>query len=1028
MNLRLAKCVLVTAVLLILLTDDTDAWRRRRRRRCWRACQWGHWSAWGPCSATCGTSGTQTRARGHAVTAQCGGTPCSGPTSQTQACNRKCCPQNCVWYNWGSWSACTATCGSSGIKDRTRGRTSPYCGGLGCTGEAREVLPCNRRCCPRNCQWHSWGSWSSCSPSCGSSRIRTRTRSKTTESCGGTPCSGSSTDRDYCGSRCCPQNCRWGSWGSWGSCSASCERSGTQTRTRREYTEYCGGRPCSGSDTDTRSCMGGCCRRNCRWGDWSSWGTCTAPCGNTGTHTRTRTIAVSASCGGSSCTGDASETNPCNRHCPHGSPNGLLGCNCAGTGYGGTCCDIDIDECSGSHNCHQHANCTNTVGSYRCECNSGYTGNGRTCTALCRGSTTCPHGGICSSPNHCTSCDSGYESPDCGNIDECAMDTDNCHAKASCSDTDGSFTCTCSDGYTGSGLHCERNAPNLVYCPADTRITVNSPSGGILDWTDPEFRFQPSNELANHECSADKGDAAPIGTHSVQCWAEGFADATTCDFDVIIEAPECVIPAPPRNGAVTCGVAEGAQKYCSLSCQNRYDFATEPADTYRCDWYAVWHPAEDLPWPDCSRSYRPGRARQKNELYYHTGSCAFNEEDIKRDLLLLYATLGDCSAGIRCGISDIEVTCGLSSRKRRDAPKDTELREHNDDLVVKRSTLGHTVKIKFVTEAESLAEEPTADDQSEVIGALDDIYFEIRARVAARTFDLDIGGVMCEAVNYVGFLPSFDLQCEDGQIEKVETFGAVCINCPVGTHEQDNTCLPCPPGWYQDEEAQTECKACPSEGSAIEGCDKEPDHCHFSPCQNGGTCHDFVGFYNCTCPDAFTGDDCEEDADECDLGTDTCHDAANCTNAPGSYNCTCNDGYKGDGYNCVDVDECALEADTCDEDATCNNIPGSYTCDCNPGYTGDGITCTDTDECASDPCQNGGTCHDEINGYTCTCAPGYVGDDCETDVDECASVPCENGGTCEDEVNGYTCTCAAGYFGDYCEIGKFAHNSSHTVQ
>jgi hypothetical protein len=41
---------------------------------------------------------------------------------------------------------------------------------------------------------------------------------------------------------------------------------------------------------------------------------------------------------------------------------------------------LDIGECvSGSNNCHDYANCTNTVGSYTCECKEGFTGNGVDC-------------------------------------------------------------------------------------------------------------------------------------------------------------------------------------------------------------------------------------------------------------------------------------------------------------------------------------------------------------------------------------------------------------------------------------------------------------------------------------------------------------------------------------------------------------------------------------------------------------------------------------------------------------------------
>ena len=43
----------------------------------------------------------------------------------------------------------------------------------------------------------------------------------------------------------------------------------------------------------------------------------------------------------------------------------------------------DIDECIESeHNCSTNANCTDTAGSYYCTCDTGYEGNGFTCTSM----------------------------------------------------------------------------------------------------------------------------------------------------------------------------------------------------------------------------------------------------------------------------------------------------------------------------------------------------------------------------------------------------------------------------------------------------------------------------------------------------------------------------------------------------------------------------------------------------------------------------------------------------------------------
>ena len=44
----------------------------------------------------------------------------------------------------------------------------------------------------------------------------------------------------------------------------------------------------------------------------------------------------------------------------------------------------DVNECTrGMDSCHSHATCHNTPGSYTCTCNTGFTGNGISCTGKC---------------------------------------------------------------------------------------------------------------------------------------------------------------------------------------------------------------------------------------------------------------------------------------------------------------------------------------------------------------------------------------------------------------------------------------------------------------------------------------------------------------------------------------------------------------------------------------------------------------------------------------------------------------------
>ena len=44
------------------------------------------------------------------------------------------------------------------------------------------------------------------------------------------------------------------------------------------------------------------------------------------------------------------------------------------------CFSSDINECEGTNDCSANADCSNTVGSYRCDCREGFEGTGKLCS------------------------------------------------------------------------------------------------------------------------------------------------------------------------------------------------------------------------------------------------------------------------------------------------------------------------------------------------------------------------------------------------------------------------------------------------------------------------------------------------------------------------------------------------------------------------------------------------------------------------------------------------------------------------
>lgn len=117
----------------------------------------------------------------------------------------------------------------------------------------------------------------------------------------------------------------------------------------------------------------------------------------------------------------------------------------------------NIDECTaGTSPCDSNAVCEDTQGSYNCACNSGYQGDGKTCTELdeCAVSNPCADFANCTNlPGSfkCTCIDGyvGNGAIKCLDVDECSGDESPCVGEnRMCTNNAGSFTCPCHSGYT----------------------------------------------------------------------------------------------------------------------------------------------------------------------------------------------------------------------------------------------------------------------------------------------------------------------------------------------------------------------------------------------------------------------------------------------------------------------------------------------------------------------------------------------------------------------------------------------------
>uniref|UniRef100_A0A8C9L834 Fibrillin-2 n=1 Tax=Pavo cristatus TaxID=9049 RepID=A0A8C9L834_PAVCR len=155
------------------------------------------------------------------------------------------------------------------------------------------------------------------------------------------------------------------------------------------------------------------------------------------------------------------------------------------------------------------------------------------------------------------------------------------------------------------------------------------------------------------------------------------------------------------------------------------------------------------------------------------------------------------------------------------------------------------------------------------------------------------------------------------------------------------------------------------------------------------------------------------DIDECKVMPNLCRHGQ-CINTVGSFRCFCKVGYTTDisSTSCVDLDECSQSPKPCN--FICKNSEGSYQCSCPRGYIlqEDGKTCKDLDECQTKQHNCQFLCVNTLGGFTCKCPPGFTQHHTACiDNNECGSQPslCGSKGICQNTPGSFTCECQRGF-------------------
>ncbi|XP_068719980.1 uncharacterized protein [Montipora capricornis] len=638
-------------------------------------------------------------------------------------------------------------------------------------------------------------------------------------------------------------------------------------------------------------------------------------------------------------------------------------CNCK-EGFTGDHCEIDIDDCL-SNACANGGSCVDGVNNYSCICPVGYTGD------LCETdidecstkSPSCDVNAVCTNTKGsfmCT-CVRGFsgDGKTCSDIDECSTNPYSCDVNAVCTNTKGSYRCSCKSGYSGDGKTCS----DIIDCVIDACVNGGSCVDGVNSYTcNCKDGFTGDRcELDIDDCllnACSNGGSCVDGVNDYSCFCPVGYSGDFCETDI----DECSTNSHSCDVNAVCTDTKG-----SYICTCISGFSGDGKTCLDID--------ECLPNP-CSNGGSCVDGVNNYSCICRVGYTGYLcETDIDECSINSHS----CDVNAVCTNTKGSYKCTCISGFSGDGNTCSDI----DECVPNPCANGGSC-VDGVNNYSCICRVGYTGDLCET--DIDDCLPNLCANGGSCVDGVNNYSCTCP-VGYTGDL------CET-DIDECSTISHSCDVNAVCTNTKGSFMCTCIRGFSGDG------KTC-----------LDIDECLPNPCTNGGSCVDGINNYSCICPVGYKGDNCETDIDECSTNSHSCDVNAVCTNTKGSYKCTCISGFLGDGNTCSDINECV--PNPCANGGSCVDGVNNYSCICPVGYTGD-LCETDIDECVPNPCANGGSCVDGVYNYSCICQVGYTGDLCETDIDECStnSHNCDINAVCSNTKGSYVCTCKSGYSGD----------------